>query len=219
MVSINLLPEEFRRRERTPIRIFVATLAACIVVVGLGATLGYFRFGQLVTAEDTVARLGEDRAALEPQLKHHAALTSEIGESEKWHQAIRELRNSRITWTTKLDQLVELVSQRGDQDRYLTWFTELIVQQTLDAKASGGTVSAKGLSNEADFAKVAMFFADIKKDPFFEEFSGLSTPEGKVVEGDQEAIEFPLTLTIAPRDPKKSASGEPTKAAESGDGK
>lgn len=209
MITVNLLPEDFRRRERTPIRIFAATLAASVVVAGLSGVVAYLWFGKLATAEEIVARLTEDRAGLEPQLKHHAALGLEITETKKWQQALLELRNSKIPWSVKLDQFIDLVSQTGDQGRYLMWFSDFNVAQSIDNKQSGGTVFAKGLSNSDDVGKVASFIGDIKRHDFFKEFSGISGPEGKVSEA--EVVEFPVTLTLAARDPKKVESANTNK--------
>jgi Tfp pilus assembly protein PilN len=220
MINVNLLPQEFRQRERTPIRIFMATVAASCVVATTGAAFAYLRLGKLASEEQTLSRLNEDRQSMEPQLKHHAALGAEIAEKEKWQQAIRDLRNSRITWSRKFDQLIDLVSQSGDQGRYLIWFNDLQVTQTLDGKTSGGTVTAKGMSNGDDVGKVALFFGDLKRHEFFKEFAASSEPEGKVPDGkDSNTVEFPITLTIASRDSKKAdakkPAGEQTPAADS----
>jgi Tfp pilus assembly protein PilN len=211
MININLLPQEFRQRERTPIRIFMATVAASFFVAASGGTFAYVHFGKLASEEQTLARLSEDRQSMEPQLKHHSSLSAEIAEKEKWQQAIRDLRNSRITWSRKFDQLIDLVSQAGDQGRYLIWFNDLQVVQTLDGKTNGGTVTVKGTSNGDDVGKVALFFGDLKRHEFFKEFASSSEPEGKVPEGkDSNTVEFPLTLTIASREAKKADVKKPS---------
>jgi Tfp pilus assembly protein PilN len=209
-VSINLLPEEYRRRERTPVRIFAATLAASVVLAGLGAALAYVRFGKLVSTEATLARLQEDKQTLEPAVKHHAALESEVSEYDKWRQTIRDVRTSRIAWSAKLDQFIDLVSQSGDQGRYLVWFTDLAVNQTPDSRGTGGMLEGKGVSGSDDVAKVAAFLSDLRRSDFFADFSAVSAPEGKVSETDMNLVpsavwEFPMKVTIAPRDPKKAA--------------
>jgi hypothetical protein len=206
MITINLLPEEFRRRERTPIRIFAATMAAAAVLAGLGGTLAFLWFGKLATAEAVLARLEEDRTGMEPQLKHHAALSAEVTETEKWQQTLRELRNNRIPWTRKLDQFIDLVSQSGDQGKYMIWFTDFSVQQSIDNKSSGGTVAAKGMSSSDDVGKVASFMSDLKRHECFDIFAGLSGPEGKVPEGSADVVEFPMLMTLASRDPRKPAN-------------
>lgn len=203
MIHINLLPEEFRRRERTPIRIFAATLVAAIVITGLGGTFSYLWFGKLASAEETLARLNEDREGLEPQLKHHAALSTEIAETQKWQDTLRELRNSKYPWARKLDQLIDHVSQAGDQDKYTIWFTDLAVQQSLDSKKDGGTFSGKGMSSSDDLGKVANFISDVRRTEFFKDFSSIGPPEGKVSDGELNAVEFPFNLVIAVRDVKK----------------
>lgn len=208
MININLLPEDMRRPERTPVRIFIATLLAASVITGLGGTLAYLWFGKLATAEELVARLKEDREGLEPQLKHHAALESEITESKKWRQTLLELRGNKIPWGRKIDQLIDLVSQTGDQGKYLIWLDDLIIQQQLDGKQNGGTVTAKGMSDSDDVAKVMMFVTDLKRHDFFSDFATLSVPSQKVPDQGGNVVEFPMNLTLALRDVKKNVAGK-----------
>ncbi|MBL8696548.1 MAG: hypothetical protein JNJ88_20800 [Planctomycetes bacterium] len=210
MISVNLLPEEFRRRERTPLRVFAATLAAAVVVAGLGAGVAYLRFGQLVSVQETLARIEEDRQGLEPMLKHHAALSVEIAESEKWHQTIYELRAGRINWTTKLDQFVEFISVRGDQGLGTAWFDEVSITQTIDNKTSGGTFALQGHIEGDSVGLVADLISASKEHPFYGDFVSASVPEGKTTSSERGVVvDFPLTFTLAPRDPKKQAGAKP----------
>ena len=219
VVSINLLPEEFRRRERTPLRIFAASVAAAVVVAAAGATLAYLHWGKLSSLEDTIARLEDDRVALEPLIKHHDALNGEISEHEKWRQTIREVRTSRVPWSAKLDQFMDLLTQAGDQGRYLIWFNDLAITQA-ESRGSGGSFIAKGVSGSDDVAKVASFLSDLRRSEFISDFSAISPPEGKVTESGGDLVpkavwEFPLTLTLAQRDPKKAAGATAAPAAPS----
>jgi hypothetical protein len=59
-------------------------------------------------------------------------------------------------------------------------------------------------------AKVASFLSDLRRSEFIAEFNGVSAPEGKVVESQEDLVpravwEFPMTLSLAPHDPKKAA--------------
>lgn len=209
MITINLLPEDLRRRERTPVRIFIATLAAASIVTGLGGTFAYMWFGKLASAEETAVRLKEDREALEPQLKHHAALVVEITENEKWQQTLRELRNGKIQWGRKLDQFIDLVSQTGDLGKYLVWLEDLSIIQQIDSKQSGGVLSAKGMSNTDDVGKVAMFITDLQQHDFFKDFHEISVPSQKVPDSGGAVVEFPMSLTLAVRETKKAAAPAP----------
>lgn len=205
MIHINLLPREFREREKTPVRIFLSTVAASLVVAAGLASFLYLRFGKLASEETNLARLNDERQALEPALRRHGALTTEIAEKEKWQQAIRDLRNNRTPWSKKLDQFIDLVSQAGDQGRYLIWFNDLNISQTVDNKTSGGTISGRALSSGDDVGKVALFFGDVKRHEFMKGFSTISEPEGKVAEGNNSnVVEFPITLGIAARDAKRN---------------
>ncbi|MBI3820288.1 MAG: hypothetical protein HY286_16470 [Planctomycetes bacterium] len=213
MITINLLPDEFRRSERTPIRIFIATLLAASIITGTGGTLAFLWLGKLGSAEEVVAHLKEDREGLEPQLKHHAALAAEITESEKWKDTLRDLRSSKIYWGPKIDQMVDLLSQSGDQGKYLVWLNDLVVMQQSDQKQSGGSVTAKGMSKSDDVGKVAMFIMDMKRHDFFKDFASVSLPSQKVSDNGGDSVEFPMNFVIAPREQKPAAKPAPADAA------
>ena len=51
MIRINLLPDEYRRRARTPIRLLAATLAAVTVTTSLFAYWTWLAFGVAAEVE------------------------------------------------------------------------------------------------------------------------------------------------------------------------
>ena len=59
MIRINLLPEEYRRSERTSPKIFAATLVGVIVVCSGFGWFGYIYFGELGKLEAEHAAVAE----------------------------------------------------------------------------------------------------------------------------------------------------------------
>ena len=61
MIRINLLPEEYRRSERTSPKIFAATLGGVILVCSVFGWFGFVYFGEL-------GKLEAEHAAIEPTI-------------------------------------------------------------------------------------------------------------------------------------------------------
>ena len=219
MITINLLPTDYRRRERTPWRLFAATVFG---VIGASASLAYAayaRFGLLARVRAEREALEDQLAGLKPSVAYHDDLVAEKTEADKRLATIQEIRASRVQWTRKLDELADIVNTASDADRYLVWFDELTADTGAEGR-SGGKVTAKGLSGSDNFANVALFFEDLKSHPeFAKDFEGQSNPTGKRTEKDAELIppqvwEFPLELTLKKHEPPKPA--RPPKAGPKG---
>ncbi len=223
MITINLLPQDFRRRERTPWRLFAATMFG---VVGASASLAYAayaRFGLLARVRAEREALEDELAGLKPSVVYHDDLVAEKTEADKRLATIQEIRSSRVQWTRKLDELSDIVNTASDADRYLVWFDELTADAGQEGR-TGGKLTTKGLSGSDNFANVALFFEDLKAHAeFTKDFDGQSNPTGKRTEKDEELIppqvwEFPLELTLKKRETPKAGKGgkKGGKASEAG---
>ena len=215
MITINLLPPEYRRRERTPARIFAATVGGIFLATSAVAYAAYARFGLLSRTRAERAVVEEELAGLKPSIAYHDALVAEHAESEKRLATIREIRTSRVHWTRRLDELSDVVNQASDADRYLVWFDEIAIDQRTEGK-SGGKLTAKAFSGSDNFANVAAFFQDVETHEFFKDFEKQINPEGKRSEKDDKLIppqvwEFPLEMSLKKREPPKPAKATAAK--------
>ena len=69
MITINLLPDEFKRSRRTPLKAIAVTAATAAVNVGLLAMVAWTHFGVRTEVVSELDLLKSDAAALEPRLE------------------------------------------------------------------------------------------------------------------------------------------------------
>lgn len=219
MIRINLLPEEFRRKARTPIKLVLALVGAVTVNAGL-VTWWAFQFFNVQTQIESEAKLLQDEVdGLNNQVQYYSALDSEAKAYKSRESTLQGITSSRISWTKKLDELIDVVNRGGNGQRHMVWFDDLQVAQTTDAKAkSAGSFKANGHSGSDKFAQVANFLEDVEASPFIADFLPPSPPEGSQAQEDDSLVpsvawSFPLSLTL------KTADERLGKKTEKGKGK
>jgi Tfp pilus assembly protein PilN len=202
MIRINLLPEEYRKKSRTPIKILLGVTAAAVINAGLATWWGWEAFGvhAEIEGERTVRQLEMD--GLTPQVNYYHSLESESKQYKSRETALASITKSRISWTRKLDELVDVVNRGGEGQRHLVWLDDLQVAQTSDPKAkTAGSVRANGHSGSDKFAQVANFLEDLETSSFIKDFQPPAPPEGTQTLVDETLIppvawSFPLSLTL-----------------------
>ena len=200
MISINLLPEEFRRRERTSIKVFATILGAVVVIC---CSLGYFGhvyFNELKSIESQRAcRSEENLKNVEPLAKYDDQLVEEKKEYKSRSDQIQKIANSRVLWTKMLDQFIDIVNNEGSMERHMVWFKNLSVRDS--AGRSGPRMTLAALSQSKSFKNQANFLDDVQKNPeFFDDFMAITAPGGRVVPNDNRipsrAVSFKLEMTM-----------------------
>ncbi len=206
MIRINLLPQEYRIKARTPIKVMLGIAAAVAVNAGLVAWLAYVHFAVQVQVESEKNTVQSEADGLKPQLDYYAALDTESKQYKSREQTLTSITKSRICWTKKLDEFIDVCSRGGDGERHLVWFDDFQVTQNLDPKAkTPGTVRASGHSGSDNFGQVANFLEDIESSSFVSDFEAPAPPEGSQTLKDETlvpavAIAFPLSLTMKARE-------------------
>src|SRR5688572_25759440 len=99
MIRINLLPEEFRRVDRSSPKVFAASLVAIILVCCGGGWFGLTYFGELGELEVASKQLVETLLAKNEQAKYSDALVRERAAYETREATIRQIGASRMLWT------------------------------------------------------------------------------------------------------------------------
>lgn len=207
MIRINLLPEEYQRKARTPVKLMAAVAATVAIVTSLTAWLGWLALGVSASVDSELAVLQTEDDGLRPQVAYHKALDVESAQHRKREQTLAEITESRISWTRKVDEFVDVVSRGGDGDRHLVWFGSLSVQQGTGAakgKGSAGSLSASGHSGSDNFGQVANFLDDLEESSFIEDFDKPAPPEGSETLNDPELMPalvwaFPLSIDLKER--------------------
>jgi Tfp pilus assembly protein PilN len=215
MIRINLLPEEYRKSGRTPIKLLLTVTSAIAVN---GALVAWWVFSAVgvageIESERTAAQLEMD--GLTPQVTYCTALESESKQYKSREQTLAAITKSRISWTKKLDELIDVVNRGGDGQRHLIWLDDLAVVQTSDPKAkSAGTVRASGHSGSDKFAQVANFLEDLEKSSFITDFRPPAPPEGTQTLVDDTLVppvawSFPLSLSLKTAEEREEKAAKP----------
>jgi len=215
MIQINLLPEEYRKTMRTPLALMASIAAIVAANAGLVAWLGYVHFYVELQVEGEKSTVQSEMGGLKPQLDYYASLETESKQYKSREQTLSTITKSRICWTKKLDELIDVCGRGGDGERHLVWFDDLQVVQNLDPKAKvPGTVSATGHSGSDKFAHVANFLEDIETSSFISDFEKPAAPEGQQTLVDETLIPpvawaFPLKLRMKSREEVSGKSAAP----------
>ena len=218
MIRINLLPEEFRRKARTPLRLLVAVSLAVAVNAGLASWWAWTLFGVQARVDSEHATLEMEMDGLAPQVSYYQALDGESKQYKSREKTLANITASRISLTRKLDELIDVVNRGGDGQRHLVWLDDLQVAQSSDPNSQTyGSVRASGHSGSDKFAQVANFLEDLETSTFIHDFEPPSPPEGTQTLVDETLVPpvawaFPMALSLkSPEERAKSAAARAAK--------
>jgi Tfp pilus assembly protein PilN len=224
MILINLLPDELRQKKRTPVKLLLAVAGAVAINGTLAAYWAWTAFGVSAEVRSELALLQEQKAGLEPQVAYHRDLEKESALFDARENMLKSITANRISWTRKVDELIDVINVGGDGEKYLVWLDDLTVDQKESSRSkSFGTLKSSGHSGSPSFAHVANFLEDLERSPFCEDFNKPSNPEGSQTAKDEglmpaEVWNFPLQATLkAPDERRRGPDGKllppPEKAA------
>lgn len=202
MIRINLLPEEYRKKNRTPLKMMLAVATGVTVNSILLAWYAWLAFGVSAEIESERTVLQTELDGLTPQVDYHKSLDGEQLRYAAREKTLAGITASRINWTRKVDELITVINAGGEGGRHFVWLDDLTVQQTANERANNaGSLKAAGHSGSDNFAQVANFLEDLENSPFIVEFLPPAPPEGTQTLVDNELIPpvvwaFPLALDI-----------------------
>jgi hypothetical protein len=225
MIRINLLPEEYRKKARTPVKLLLAVAAAVTINGGLLAWWGWAAFGVASEIESEKSVLQLEMDGLTPQVTYYQSLEAESKQHKSRETTLTSITKSRISWTRKLDELVDVVNRGGDGQRHLIWLDDLQVAQTNETSTKTyGAVRANGHSGSDKFAQVANFLEDLEGSPFISDFQPPAPPEGTQTLVDETlmppvAWSFPLSLSLKSPEERAAADEKPKNGKDAKDAK
>jgi len=211
MIRINLLPEEYRRSNRTPIKLMLGISAAVAVNTILISVLGWLAFGVAKKIDSEMTTLQVEMDGLTPQVAYHRALEIEGKEYESRERTLSSITKSRIVWTRKLDELIDVINRGDEGQRHLVWMDDLSVAQSTSPRNDNyGSLRASGHSGSDKFAQVANFLEDLETSTFIEDFYRPAPPEGTQTVVDEDLVPpvvwaFPLSLTLRSPEEREEA--------------
>ena len=202
MIHINLLPEEYRRRARTPIKVTLATAGVIAVNALLLVWFAWLALGVMAEIDSERDVLQTELDGLTPQVNYHKSLETERKNFAAREETLATITGSRVNWTRKVDELVTVINSGGGGERHYVWLDDMNVVQNADPRnKSAGSLRASGHSGSDDFAQVANFLEDLERSPFIEEFQPPAPPAGSQSSKDTELIpavvwSFPLQIEM-----------------------
>ena len=159
MIEVNLLPQEYRRREMTPLPRLITIVVGVIIVVG-----GFFflmqKYLDIRNAKDLRGERQEEVKRAEKIIEEFNRLSAEINEIKVRITAIEDIWQSRLEWAVKLDQLTDVVpSYVGLTDLSLV---EARGRPRPGAFATAGTLKMKCISASDNEKRLANFLRTLK---------------------------------------------------------
>jgi hypothetical protein len=145
---------------------------------------------------------------------YHRDLEKESKLFETREETLNKVTANRISWTRKIDELIDIVNVGGDGEKYLVWFDDLTVDQKENARSKTyGSLKSSGHSGSTNPSHVANFLDDLERSPFATDFNKPAPPEGQQSSKDEglmpsEVWNFPLEVTLrAPEERGREAGG------------
>lgn len=211
MIRINLLPDQYRKKARTPIKLLLGVTVAAGLNTGLAAWWGHLALGVQSEIDGERSSVQLEMDGLTPQVNYFRSLQSEAKQYNSRETALSGITKSRVSWTRKLDELIDVINRGGDGQRHLVWLDDLAATQNNDAK-NFGSLSGSGHSGSDKFAQVANFLEDLEASPFMSDFQPPAPPEGTQTLQDETLVPpvvwaFPLSLNLKSPDERSKVSG------------
>lgn len=213
MILINLLPQQHRARQRVPLK--VAATAATFIVVNcsLLAWSAWIYFGDMVEVASESRVVQETLDNLRPQVEQFKSLEAENKLFLSRETTLAQMTANRVSWTRKLDELIDVVHKGGEGPKYLVWMDDLLVSRQFDKrKGSAGMLRGSAHCGSENLGLIANFLDDLQNSSFIEGFMPIEATPGKQEDEDPTLVParvwgFPLELNlIAKEDAPDSGS-------------
>lgn len=125
MIRIDLLPEERRRKERTPLPRFLAMNAAIVICLLLIVWNAYM-FMDIRKQKDKLRLNKEELADLQKKTADYNNMLAEEKKLSEWNNAAVQIKNTReFYWWEKIDELWDVIYGARD-----VWITSLQAAET-----------------------------------------------------------------------------------------
>lgn len=207
MISINLLPAEYRKSEATPIARFLAIVIGAVVVTTGLVVYGWIHYSKLRGVRDVRETTEAEFANKKAQSDVSQSLQAEINAYEARRKAIQQVAKARILHSRKLDEFLSVLYNSGDPTTYNVWLKSFAVKPPSAGgkrrAGNGGSMSFSGFSESREFSRVTNLRDAIKDDVFYKDFQAISRPVFKFVKWDdelepKEAGKFSFDMTLKP---------------------
>lgn len=202
MIRVNLLPQEYRKAEATPLKQFFATVGAAVIVTLSVVFFGYVHFVNLPKKESELNTLNEEIKTQEAPVKQSKDLDAMLQDFMNQCNTIDKVAENRLVLSRKLDEFWEVICN-PPPGRYDVWLKTLSFNLGQKGPKSGGVVQFSGLSAGAPVAKISDFHEAVKQSEFFKDCVEITYPWGQKSQltKDREPTEgwdFNFTVNLKP---------------------
>ena len=174
MIEINLLPPEYRPREKTNLPV-LAAMAVGMLLAGAAGMTAFKLSGEVSTLEGQKKEREGQKAELEVKAREVDKLTTEIQRQKSRQDMIIGISQSKVMWSLKLAQFSEII-----QGYPAFWINSLTLTRGA-AKGNAGLLTMAVSCTGNDFREVARFRDSLKNDPnFYYHFSGLESYDVRI---------------------------------------
>jgi hypothetical protein len=159
MIEINLLPQEYRVQERTPLGLLLTVVVGFLIVGGV-VIYGLELKNQLTKATSENASLTTKKEAADKDVARLDALNAEIKNAQRRQTAIIDISQSKILWSQKLVQFGRILADYPD-----FWIDRLSLER--GGARGNGTLSCTFYALGGDLRRLASFREKVKNDTNF----------------------------------------------------
>lgn len=177
MIRINLLPESYRRAERTSPKVFAAALIGVILVCSSLGWFGMVYFGDLEKVIVKHKGITETLAGVKKRAAYYDDLVRERKEFSKRKETIYAIARGRMMWVRFLDELISVVTNEGNYERHVAWFHSMQIRGSRDGR-KGPSVVLPGAVQGGDLRKIANIIDDVEASNFYQNIGEPSMPSG-----------------------------------------
>ena len=172
MIEINLLPQEYRVQERTPLGLFL-TVVIGICAVGAAGVYDIRLNKDLTNAQEQNAKLKDEQQKSAARKAEVQKLEKEIEIKKKRQETIIEISQSKIIWSQKLIQFGKIMAEYPD-----FWIDRLSLSP---GGSKGGKLTCSFFALGNDLRKAAAFRERVISDTnFWYHFDKFDAPTVRV---------------------------------------
>jgi hypothetical protein len=230
MIKVNLLPPEYRVKERTPLPMMLGILAGVIVTSLVVVAFLYLRLVKLPDIKRQLTAKNQSKKLHQEKAKKADELQQEMNNLDVLNKAVAGLKGKRYPWTKAVDDLCWMVAKANQHKKHVKgWFEKLDFEFATPRGVRGAAPTAKQ-SGELkvdvvvagqEIDHMAVFREAIDKSEGWLGRNVLEMPLTSTKQKDFDnyipdvGVAFPLTITLHP-EPQFEETAEEKAGAEQG---